>query len=104
MLSVFLYKPIHIIFVHRPDIAALRDRGALPTTISLTPAPFQPPALEDLEAPRRQTSMDGEAIKIVIHDVDSGPICASKRRVILRRDPTDKAHRSKYHNNQHRHK
>lgn len=79
----------------RPDLAALRDRGAIPTTMQLTPAPFQPPALEDLEAPRRQTSMDGEAIKIVIHDVDSGPICASKRRVILRRDPSDKAHRSK---------
>ncbi|XP_037048603.1 uncharacterized protein LOC119083089, partial [Bradysia coprophila] len=76
-----------------PDIAALRDRGAIPTSINLTPTPFQPPALEDLEAPRRQTSMDGEAIKIVIHDVDSGPICASKRRVVLRRDPTDKAHR-----------
>lgn len=56
--------------------------------------PFQPPALEDLEAPRRQTSLDGEAIKIIIHDVDSGPFLASKRRVTLRRDPTDKAHRS----------
>lgn len=78
----------------RPDIAALRDRGAL--SVQLNPTPFQQPALEDLEAPRRQTSMDGEAIKIVIHDVDSGPICASKRRVVLRRDPTDKAHRSKY--------
>lgn len=55
---------------------------------------FQPPALEDLEAPRRQTSLDGEAIKIIIHDVDSGPFLASKRRVTLRRDPTDKAHRS----------
>jgi hypothetical protein len=54
------------------------------------------PNLEDLEAPRRQTSLDGESIKIVIHDVDSGPTCASKRRVILRRDPADKAHRSKY--------
>lgn len=51
-------------------------------------------ALEDLEAPKRQTSLDGEAIKIVIHDVDSGPQCASKRRIILRRDPSDKAHRS----------
>lgn len=81
--------------ISSPDIAALRDRGALPTAIQLAPTTFQPPALEDLEAPRRQTSMDGEAIKIVIHDVDSGPICASKRRVVLRRDPTDKAHRSK---------
>lgn len=64
----------------------------------LNPTPYHAPALEDLEAPRRQTSLDGEAIKIVIHDVDSGPICASKRRVVLRRDPTDKAHRSKYRN------
>lgn len=58
---------------------------------------YQIPALEDLEAPRRQTSLDGEAIKIVIHDVDSGPLCASKRRVVLQKDPADKAHRSKYH-------
>lgn len=59
---------------------------------------FQSPALEDLEAPRRQTSLDGEAIKIIIHDVDSGPFLASKRRVTLRSDPTDKAHRSKSNN------
>lgn len=82
--------------IFRPDIAALRDRGAIPTQLAISP--YQGPALEDLEAPRRQTSMDGEAIKIVIHDVDSGPICASKRRVILRKDPTDKAHRSKLYN------
>lgn len=49
---------------------------------------------------RRQTSVaDGEAIKIVIHDVDCetsyGPRTTSKRRVTLRRDPSDKAHRSK---------
>ncbi|KAL1378683.1 hypothetical protein pipiens_003930 [Culex pipiens pipiens] len=56
---------------------------------------YQCPALEDLEAPRRQTSLDGEAIKIVIHDVDSGPLCASKRRVILQKDPADKAHRTR---------
>lgn len=74
----------------------MRDRGALPTAlIPMNSAPFQAPALEDLEAPRRQTSLDGEAIKIVIHDVDSGPIVASKRRVVLRKDPSDKAHRSK---------
>lgn len=86
-------------FLFRPDIAALQNRGALPTGLAASiPAPmasFTGPNLEDLEAPRRQTSMDGEAIRIVIHDVDSGPICASKRRIILRRDPTDKAHRSK---------
>ncbi|EDW78735.2 uncharacterized protein Dwil_GK12542 [Drosophila willistoni] len=82
-----------------PDIAMLQNRGALPTAppASIPPpmASFTGPNLEDLEAPRRQTSMDGEAIRIVIHDVDSGPICASKRRIILRRDPTDKAHRTR---------
>jgi hypothetical protein len=54
------------------------------------------PALEDLEAPKRQTSLDGEAIKIVIHDFDSGPLCATKRRIVIRRDPNDKGHRSEY--------
>ncbi|KAH8251061.1 hypothetical protein KR026_008483, partial [Drosophila bipectinata] len=82
-----------------PDIAMLQNRGALPTApVASIPPPmasFTGPNLEDLEAPRRQTSMDGEAIRIVIHDVDSGPICASKRRIILRRDPTDKAHRTR---------
>lgn len=82
-----------------PDISAIRDRQALASTatgnqLTTLVAPFQPPALEDLEAPRRQTSLDGEAIRIIIHDVDSGPIFSSKRRVTLRRDPTDKAHRS----------
>lgn len=84
--------------VCRPDISAIRDRAAQSTsnTNQLTTLQFQPPALEDLEAPRRQTSLDGEAIKIIIHDVDSGPFLASKRRVMLRRDPTDKAHRSNF--------
>lgn len=81
----------------------MRDRGVISgpgpvmQTLTLNPTnPYQGPALEDLEAPKRQTSLDGEAIKIVIHDVDSGPLCASKRRVILKRDPSDKAHRSKF--------
>ncbi|XP_030239781.1 regulating synaptic membrane exocytosis protein 2 isoform X2 [Drosophila navojoa] len=82
-----------------PDIAALQNRGALPAGLQAAIPPpmasFTGPNLEDLEAPRRQTSMDGEAIRIVIHDVDSGPICASKRRIVLRRDPTDKAHRTR---------
>lgn len=65
--------------------------------LSVNPSlnPYQGPALQDLEAPKRQTSLDGEAIKIVIHDVDSGQVTAAKRRVILRRDPNEKAHRSK---------
>lgn len=86
--------------IYRPEIPPLRDRGVVipapSQPMSLAPTIFQPPALEDLEAPKRQTSLDGEAIKIVIHDVDSGPICSSKRRVLLRKDPTDKAHRSKW--------
>lgn len=85
----------------RPDLAVLQSRGALPTAgiPSAIPPPlaaFTGPNLEDLEAPKRQTSMDGEQIKIVIHDVDSGSICSSTRRIILRRDPSDKAHRSEY--------
>ncbi|XP_063920255.1 regulating synaptic membrane exocytosis protein 1 isoform X3 [Zophobas morio] len=69
-----------------PDIAGLRTMG--------TPRPT--PALEDLEAaPRRQASVDAEAIRIVIHDVDSGSAAAAQKRVILRRDPTDKAHRTR---------
>lgn len=60
-------------------------------------APRPTPNLEDLEAaPRRQASVDAEAIRIVIHDVDSGTSAAAQKRVILKRDPTDKAHRSKY--------
>ncbi|XP_025836691.1 regulating synaptic membrane exocytosis protein 2 [Agrilus planipennis] len=68
-----------------PDIAGLRP----------LPTPRPTPALEDLEAapPRRQASVDAEAIRIVIHDVDSGSTGAAQRRVVLRRDPTDKAHR-----------
>lgn len=87
--SLFFLSP------NRPDINAIKGICNNTAALQLAPIQFQPPALEDLEAPRRQTSMDGEAIKIVIHDVDSGPICASKRHVILRRDPMDKAHRSK---------
>lgn len=110
MISVFVVLLIPEIYlliypyisplIPRPDIAMLQNRGALPAVppSSIPPpmASFTGPNLEDLEAPRRQTSMDGEAIRIVIHDVDSGPICASKRRIILRRDPTDKAHRSEF--------
>lgn len=80
----------------RPDINAIKGISSNTSALQLAPVQFAPPALEDLEAPRRQTSMDGEAIKIVIHDVDSGPICASKRHVVLRRDPMDKAHRSEW--------
>lgn len=59
--------------------------------------PRPTPALEDLEAvPKRQASIDAEAIRIVIHDVDSNSAPAAQKRVILKRDPTDNAHRSKF--------
>lgn len=44
---------------------------------------------EQAAAAARQMSVDAEAIKIVIHDVDD----RSPRRVMLRRDPNDKGHR-----------
>ncbi|XP_031346559.1 regulating synaptic membrane exocytosis protein 1 isoform X2 [Photinus pyralis] len=77
----------------------MRRRGSqLPEISGLRPlvTPRPTPALEDLEAiPRRQASIDAEAIRIVIHDVDSTPGPAAQKRVILRRDPTDKAHRTR---------
>ncbi|XP_045463479.1 regulating synaptic membrane exocytosis protein 2 isoform X2 [Harmonia axyridis] len=69
-----------------PDIAGLRTG----------PVHRPVPALEELEAtPRRQASIDAEAIRIVIHDVDSVGSASSQRRVVLRRDPSDKAHRTR---------
>ncbi|KAK9739458.1 hypothetical protein QE152_g9044 [Popillia japonica] len=83
-------RVVAIVDVCGPDIAALR------TAAAVVPRPTATPALEDLEpAPRRQASVDAEAIRIVIHDVDSAPAASAQRRIILRRDPTDKAHRSK---------
>ncbi|XP_055604662.1 regulating synaptic membrane exocytosis protein 1 [Uranotaenia lowii] len=73
-----------------PDIPAFKSNQ----NNAIVPI-YQCPALEDLEAPRRQTSLDGDAIKIVIQDVDSGPLCASKRRIVLHKDPGDKAHRTR---------
>ncbi|XP_073997742.1 regulating synaptic membrane exocytosis protein fife isoform X2 [Rhodnius prolixus] len=86
-----------------PDISALR--GGLSTQIAATRQhPVSAPPTVNRETSdssmRRQTSVaDGEAIKIVIHDVDCetsyGPRTTSKRRVTLRRDPSDKAHRTR---------
>ncbi|XP_058058241.1 uncharacterized protein LOC131209242 [Anopheles bellator] len=77
-----------------PDISALKDKSAQ-NAANMNISVYQCPALEDLEAPKRQTSLDGEGIKIVIHDADAGPLCAAKRSVTLRRDPSDKAHRTR---------
>ncbi|KAI8426322.1 hypothetical protein MSG28_005192 [Choristoneura fumiferana] len=83
-----------------PDIAALQQRtGALSAmaALSRTSDPSEPPsaaavaAAAAAAAAARQMSVDAEAIKIVIHDVDD----SSPRRVSLRRDPNDKGHRSR---------
>ncbi|XP_052129416.1 regulating synaptic membrane exocytosis protein 1 isoform X2 [Frankliniella occidentalis] len=72
---------------------------AVPGMVAVPPVAVED--AQDAERMRRQTSVtDGEAIKIVIHDVDSEPNFgarggASKRRVVLRRDPSDKAHRTR---------
>ncbi|XP_039301304.1 uncharacterized protein LOC120356428, partial [Nilaparvata lugens] len=81
-----------------PDISALRvarSDGAR-ASIAVPRAPEEHTA----DPIRRQQSVqDGEAIKIVIHDVDFDANLSSrtgsKRRVTLRRDPADKAHRTR---------
>ncbi|XP_063382543.1 regulating synaptic membrane exocytosis protein 1 isoform X2 [Cydia fagiglandana] len=80
-----------------PDIAALQQRtGALSAMAALarTGDPSEAPgpsaaAVAAAAAAARQMSVDAEAIKIVIHDVDD----RSPRRVSLRRDPSDKRSR-----------
>ncbi|XP_014478309.1 PREDICTED: regulating synaptic membrane exocytosis protein 1 isoform X2 [Dinoponera quadriceps] len=82
-----------------PDINAIRAltsapgaaKGAPPTAVSRVTA-------EERELPRQGSLVDGEGIKIVIHDVDSdvAPRLNAKRRVKLRRDPVmDKGHRTR---------
>nr|CAD7430077.1 unnamed protein product [Timema monikensis] len=71
----------------------------LPVISAVAPVP-RPPLHDGGDSVRRQASVaDGEAIKIVIHDVDSeanlGARPGSKRRVVLRRDPGDKGHRTR---------
>lgn len=61
---------------------------------SSTAVPFVIPP--PMEVSRCQLSTDAEAIKIVIHKVESDPICSSKERIVLGKDPRDKAHRSKF--------
>ncbi|XP_015587944.1 protein piccolo isoform X2 [Cephus cinctus] len=55
-------------------------------------------AVDERELPRQGSLVDGEGIKIVIHDVDSDLVgrVNAKRRVVLRRDPLmDKGHRAR---------
>ncbi|KAJ0178364.1 hypothetical protein K1T71_006187 [Dendrolimus kikuchii] len=93
-LSVDEDRPIRRRGSQLPDIAALQQRtGALSAIAAMasrvTDAPTEPSAASIAAA--RQMSVDAEAIKIVIHDVDD----RSPKRVSLRRDPNDKGHRSR---------
>nr|XP_026486870.1 regulating synaptic membrane exocytosis protein 2 isoform X3 [Vanessa tameamea] len=101
-LSVDEDRPIRRRGSQLPDIAALQQRtGALNAMAALTSrgsdaseaasAATIAAAAAAAAAAARQMSVDAEAIKIVIHDVDD----RSPRRVSLRRDPNDKGHRSR---------
>ncbi|GBP15321.1 hypothetical protein EVAR_80503_1 [Eumeta japonica] len=73
-----------------PDIAALQQRTGALNALAARACEVAEPSLAALAA-ARQMSVDAEAIKIVIHDVDD----RAPRRVTLRRDPNDKGHRSR---------
>ncbi|XP_037869687.1 regulating synaptic membrane exocytosis protein 2 isoform X1 [Bombyx mori] len=96
-LSVDEDRPIRRRGSQLPDIAALQQRtGALSAMASLAgrcPEPTVDSSVVSAAAAAaaRQMSVDAEAIKIVIHDVDD----RTPRRVSLRRDPNDKGHRSR---------
>ncbi|XP_013171881.1 PREDICTED: regulating synaptic membrane exocytosis protein 1 [Papilio xuthus] len=99
-LSVDEDRPIRRRGSQLPDIAALQQRtGALSAMAALAsrgvdaePTPSAAAvAAAAAAAAARQMSVDAEAIKIVIHDVDD----RTPRRVTLRRDPNDKGHRSR---------
>ncbi|XP_075978855.1 regulating synaptic membrane exocytosis protein fife isoform X2 [Anticarsia gemmatalis] len=104
-LSVDEDRPIRRRGSQLPDIAALQQRtGALNAMAALasrsSDTSTEPAAAVSaaaaaaaaaLTAAARQMSVDAEAIKIVIHDVDD----RTPRRVSLRRDPNDKGHRSR---------
>ncbi|XP_031768763.2 regulating synaptic membrane exocytosis protein 1 isoform X2 [Galleria mellonella] len=99
-LSVDEDRPIRRRGSQLPDIAALQQRtGALGAMAALTSRGSDTvtestptiAAAAAAAAAARQMSVDAEAIKIVIHDVDD----RTPRRVTLRRDPNDKGHRSR---------
>ncbi|XP_043283808.1 regulating synaptic membrane exocytosis protein 1 isoform X2 [Venturia canescens] len=83
-----------------PDISALRGLTSSPGSVKATPPAVTRVAVQDdRELPRQGSLVDGEGIKIVIHDVDSEMTSRvnPKRRVVLRRDPQllDKGHRTR---------
>ncbi|XP_039300565.1 regulating synaptic membrane exocytosis protein 1-like [Nilaparvata lugens] len=81
-----------------PDISALRAARSDGARASIA-VPRAPEEHTADPIRRQQSVQDGEAIKIVIHDVDFDANLSSrtgsKRRVTLRRDPADKAHRTR---------
>ncbi|EEB12578.1 conserved hypothetical protein [Pediculus humanus corporis] len=80
-----------------PDISNIR--GIHQSVPPKGPPRVNPEAIINAEPMRRQPSCDGEAIKIVIDDVDSDATFVSRpgcrKRVVLRRDPGDKTHRTR---------
>nr|XP_049706796.1 regulating synaptic membrane exocytosis protein 1 isoform X4 [Helicoverpa armigera] len=101
-LSVDEDRPIRRRGSQLPDIAALQQKtgalNALAALASRSSESSSEPTISvsaattaALAAAARQMSVDAEAIKIVIHDVDD----RTPRRVSLRRDPNDKGHRSR---------
>ncbi|KAJ8713413.1 hypothetical protein PYW07_013783 [Mythimna separata] len=99
-LSVDEDRPIRRRGSQLPDIAALQQKtgalNALAALASRSDSSSESSAVSAatsaaLAAAARQMSVDAEAIKIVIHDVDD----RTPRRVSLRRDPNDKGHRSR---------
>ncbi|XP_051157370.1 regulating synaptic membrane exocytosis protein 1 isoform X2 [Leptopilina boulardi] len=83
---------------HLPDINAIRALPMVPAAVKTTPSTsVNRVSIEDRDLARQGSLVDGEGIKIVIHDVDSevGTRGNTKRRVVLRRDTAvEKGHRS----------
>ncbi|XP_047349720.1 regulating synaptic membrane exocytosis protein 1 isoform X4 [Vespa velutina] len=82
-----------------PDLNAIRALTSAPGSVKAAqPAAVSRVTAEERDLPRQGSLVDGEGIKIVIHDVDSDlvPRLNSNRRVKLRRDPVmDKGHRTR---------
>ncbi|KAL2712254.1 regulating synaptic membrane exocytosis protein 2 isoform X1, partial [Vespula squamosa] len=82
-----------------PDINAIRALTSAPGSVKAAqPAAVSRVTAEERDLPRQGSLVDGEGIKIVIHDVDSDlvPRVNTNRRVKLRRDPVmDKGHRTR---------
>ncbi|XP_023288605.1 regulating synaptic membrane exocytosis protein 1 [Orussus abietinus] len=71
-----------------PDIGAMRALPSVPGVTKPPPTAMGRVAVDDRDLPRQGSLVDGEGIKIVIHDVDSdhGSRTSSARRVVLRKE------------------